>query len=344
MNNLITSDTWQKIKSRYSIYMVVIVMIIICNLLNENFLSTRNIANISAQISVTTILAFGETLLIICGLLDLSCGSVLALAGVMSVYIFKQTDSMVIAFVVGIIFGVLCNYINGILVRYFNIPAFIATLAMMTMARGAALMFTRGQNIYQIGNYVWFGQGRLGFVPIPVIFMILVGILTWYILGHTSFGRSLYAVGGNEEAARASGINIGRTKIVVFLINGAFVGLAGILLMSRTNVGAPNAGQGYEFEALTAAIIGGTSFSGGLGTAGGTLAGAFIVGFLNNIMNLIGVDSYLQQVIKGAIIALAVGYDMWAKVNRTKKTLGAAKRPIDTKEKKSFGWLGKGKG
>lgn len=334
MNNLITRETWQRLKSRYSIYMVVIVMIIVCNMLNENFFSTRNIANISAQISVTTILAFGETLLIIAGLLDLSCGSVLALAGVLSVYVYKDTGSMAASFGVGLFFGVLCNYINGILVRYFNIPAFIATLAMMTMARGCSLLFTRGQNIYQIGDYIWFGQGKVGFVPIPVIFMIIVGVLTWYILGHTGFGRSLYAVGGNEEAARASGINVGRIKIAAYLINGAFVGLAGILLMSRTNVGAPNSGQGYEFEALTAAIIGGTSFSGGLGTAGGTLAGAFIVGFLNNIMNLTGVDSYLQQIIKGAIIALAVGYDMWAKVNRTKKTLGAAKRTNQAKEGK----------
>jgi inositol transport system permease protein len=334
MNNAISRDTWQTLKSRYSIYMVLVVMIIICGLLNENFFSTRNIANISAQISVTTILAFGETLLIISGLLDLSCGSVLALAGVMSVYIFKETGSMTVSFVVGIAFGILCNYVNGIFVRYFNIPAFIATLAMMMMARGAALLFTRGQNIYHIGDYIWFGQGKLGFVPVPVIFMIIVGLLTWYILGHTAFGRSLYAVGGNEEAARASGINIGRIKIGAYLINGAFVGLAGILLMSRTNVGAPNAGQGYEFEALTAAIIGGTSFSGGLGTAGGTLVGAFIVGFLNNIMNLTGVDSYLQQVIKGAIIALAVGYDMWAKQNRTRKTLGAARRSNDPKEGK----------
>lgn len=334
MKNLMTRERWQTLKSRYSIYMVLIVMIFVCNLLNENFLSARNIANISAQISVTTILAFGETLLIISGLLDLSCGSVLALAGVMSVYVFKATDSMVIAFAVGLFFGVLCNYINGIFVRRFNIPAFIATLAMMTVARGAALLFTKGQNLYQIGDYVWFGQGKVGFVPVPVIFMIIVGILTWYILGHTSFGRSLYAVGGNEEAARASGINVGRIKIGAYLVNGAFVGLAGILLMSRTNVGAPNAGIGYEFEALTAAIIGGTSFSGGLGTAGGTLAGAFIVGFLNNIMNLIGVDSYLQQVIKGGIIALAVGYDMWAKTNRTRKTLGAAKIPSEAQGSK----------
>ena len=335
MNNLMTREKWQTIKSRYSIYLVLIVMIIVCNLLNENFLSPRNISNISAQISVTTILAFGETILIIGGLLDLSCGSVLALAGVLSVYVLKETGSLSLAFAVGLIVGVPCNFVNGLLVRRFNIPAFIATLAMMTVARGIALLFTKGQNIYQIGDYVWFGQGKIGFVPLPVFFMIIVGIVTWYILGHTSFGRSLYAVGGNEEAARASGINVGRIKIGAYLINGAFVGLAGILLMARTNVGAPNAGQGYEFEALTAAIIGGTSFSGGLGTAGGTLAGAFIVGFLNNIMNLTGVDSYLQQVIKGGIIALAVGYDMWAKVNRTRKTLGAAKLPNERKEAKA---------
>jgi inositol transport system permease protein len=335
MSSLMTREKWQTIKSRYSIYLVLIVMIIVCNLLNENFLSPRNISNISAQISVTTILAFGETILIIAGLLDLSCGSVLALAGVLSVFVFKATGSIAIAFAVGIIVGVICNYANGILVRRFNIPAFIATLAMMTVARGAALLFTKGQNIYQIGDYVWFGQGRIAFIPLPVFFMIIVGLLTWYILGHTAFGRSLYAVGGNEEAARASGINVGRIKIGAYLINGAFVGLAGILLMARTNVGAPNSGQGYEFEALTAAIIGGTSFSGGLGTAGGTLAGAFIVGFLNNIMNLTGIDSYLQQVIKGGIIALAVGYDMWAKVNRTRRTLGAAKIPTEAKEAKS---------
>lgn len=335
MNNLMTREKWQTIKSRYSIYLVLIAMIIVCNLLSPNFLSARNISNISVQISVTTILAFGETILIIGGLLDLSCGSVLALAGVLSVYVFKETGSLSLAFAVGLIVGVLCNFINGILVRRFNIPAFIATLAMMTMARGVALLFTKGQNIYQIGDYVWFGQGNIGFVPIPVVFMIFIGILTWYILGHTAFGRSLYAVGGNEEAARASGINIGRIKVGAYLINGIFVGLAGIILMARTNVGAPNSGQGYEFEALTAAIIGGTSFSGGLGTAGGTLAGAFIVGFLNNIMDLAGVDSYLQQVIKGAIIALAVGYDMWAKVNRTRKTLGAAKIPNERKEAKA---------
>ncbi|MGD9211395.1 MAG: ABC transporter permease [Desulfobacteraceae bacterium] len=317
-----TSDTWHVIRSRYSIYLVLVVMFLMCVFLNENFLSSRNLANISAQVSVTTILAFGETLLIIGGMLDLSCGSVLAFAGLMSVYFFKLTGSLPLAFGIGLMFGMAWNLINGILVRYFKAPPFIATLSILTMARGTALLFTKGRNIYQIGDFVWFGQGSVGFIPIPVIFMILVGILTWYILGHTSFGRSLYAVGGNEEAARASGINVGGVQLKAYLINGAFVGLAGLLLMSRVNAGLPNAGIGYEFEALTAAIIGGTSFSGGIGTAGGTLAGAFIVGFLNNIMNLTGVDSYLQQVIKGAIIALAVIYDIRAKTKRSQKGLG----------------------
>lgn len=325
-----TSDTWHIIRSRYSIYLVLIAMFCICVFLNENFLSSRNLANISAQVSVTTILAFGETLLIIGGMLDLSCGSVLAFAGLMAVYFFKLTGSLPLAFGIGLLFGMVWNLISGILVRFFKAPPFIATLAILTMARGTALLFTKGRNIYQIGDFVWFGQGMFGFIPIPVIFMILVGLLTGYILGHTGFGRSLYAVGGNEEAARASGINVGSVKIKAYLINGAFVGLAGLLLMSRVNAGLPNAGIGYEFEALTAAIIGGTSFSGGIGTAGGTLAGAFIVGFLNNIMNLTGVDSYLQQVIKGAIIALAVIYDIRAKTRRSQKGLGGNDASVTT--------------
>ena len=325
-------DAWHVIRSRYSIYLVLVIMFFMCVFLNENFLSARNLANISAQISVTTILAFGETLLIIGGMLDLSCGSVLAFAGLMAVYFFKLTGSLPLAFGIGLIFGMTWNLVNGVLVRYFKAPPFIATLAILTMARGTALLFTKGRNIYQIGDFVWFGQGMVGFIPVPVIFMVLIGILTWYILNHTSFGRSLYAVGGNDEAARASGIDVGRVQIGAYLINGAFVGLAGLLLMSRVNAGLPNAGIGYEFEALTAAIIGGTSFSGGIGTAGGTLAGAFIVGFLNNIMNLAGVDSYLQQVIKGAIIALAVIYDIRAKTKRSQKGLGGIQAASEKKK------------
>lgn len=312
-------NLWSNIKSKYSIYFVLVVLFIVCWLSNENFVSAENIQNISTQISVGTILAFGQTILIICGMLDLSSGSVLALAGVLSVSFYKTTGSLTVAFIIGILVGVFCNILNGLMVTKFKTPPFIATLAMMTMARGAALMYTNGQNIYQIGDYTRFGQGKIFGMPIPVIFMILLLIVTWYLLRHTVLGRSVYAIGGNEEAANASGINVNQIKMKAFIINGIFVGIAGVLFMSRVNGGMPNGAVGYEFKALTAAVIGGTSFTGGIGSASGTLAGAFIVGFLDNIMVLMGVNSYLQQIVRGAIIALAVIYDIWAKTKRVSR-------------------------
>lgn len=307
------------IMSKYSIYFVLFIMIIVCSFLNSNFLTFSNLSNISSQLAVTTILACGATMLIISGMIDLSCGSVLALAGVLSVASYKSTNNMILAIFVAIVIGIICNLINAIMITKFKVPPFIATLSMLTMARGAALKYTAGQNIYQIGNYTILGQGTLpGGIPIAVLFLILFVIITWYILTHKKLGRALYAIGGNEEAAVASGINVNKSKIYVFIINGIFVGFAGVLFMSRNNVGLPNGAVSYELKALTAAVIGGTSFSGGLGTAQGTVAGAFIVGFLDNIMTLIGVDSYIQQIIRGAIIAIAVIYDLYSK-NKTLK-------------------------
>lgn len=326
MNNSGTfSSIWTTITRKYSIFFVLLILIVLCSLFNHNFLSTRNLTNVSRQISVTTILAFGETILIICGMLDLSSGSVLALAGVFSVSAYKSTGSMTVAILVAIAVAVFCNIINGLLVTRLKAPPFIATLSMLAMARGAALFYTNGQNLYQIGGYKTVGQGSIGFLPIPIIFLITILIITWYILKHTCFGRSLYAIGGNEEAANASGINVNSNKMLAFIINGVFVGIAGVLFMSRVNAGLPNGAIGFEFQALTSSIIGGTSFSGGIGTAGGTLAGAFIVGFLNNIMNLASINSYLQQIIRGAIIALAVVYDIWSKNRRTRSVIGAIK-------------------
>lgn len=310
---------YSDIMSKYSIYFVLFIMIIVCSFLNSNFLTFSNLSNISSQLAVTTILACGATMLIISGMIDLSCGSVLALAGVLSVASYKSTNNMILAIFVAIVIGIICNLINAIMITKFKVPPFIATLSMLTMARGAALKYTAGQNIYQIGNYTILGQGTLpGGIPIAVIFLILFVIITWYILTHKKLGRALYAIGGNEEAAVASGINVDKSKIYVFIINGIFVGFAGVLFMSRNNVGLPNGAVSYELKALTAAVIGGTSFSGGLGTAQGTVAGAFIVGFLDNIMTLIGVDSYIQQIIRGAIIAIAVIYDLYSK-NKTLK-------------------------
>ncbi len=323
------SNFWYTFKKTYSIYMILFALFIVCSAANPNFLSVSNLINILRQLAVTTILAFGQTMLIISGMLDLSAGSVLALSGVFAVSAYKATGSLLLAVLIGIVTGMVCNLINVIMISTFKAPPFIATLAMLTMARGVALLYTKGQNILQLGNFTVLGQGSIGVIPIPVIFLAIIAILTWYILKHTRFGRSLYAVGGNEEASVASGINVHKVKYTAFIINGIFVGLAGVIFMSRVNAGLPNGAINFEFTALTAAIIGGTSFSGGIGTAGGTLAGAFIVGFLDNIMNLTNVDSYLQQIIRGAIIALAVIYDIRSKNRRTKSMLGS----IESKRK-----------
>ncbi|TGE39146.1 ABC transporter permease [Desulfosporosinus fructosivorans] len=318
----IRNDFWHTVKKKYSIYLILIGLFIVCSLSNPNFLSVNNLTNISRQLSVTTILALGATMLIISGMLDLSSGSVLALAGVFAVSAYKATGSLLIAITVGIVTGIICNVINALMISTFKAPPFIATLAMLTVARGVALLFTKGQNILQLGNFVELGQGSIGVIPIPIIFLIAIAILTWYLLNHTRFGRALYAVGGNEEASIASGINVNKVKYTAFIINGIFVGIAGVLFMSRVNAGLPNGAINYEFTALTAAIIGGTSFSGGVGTVGGTLAGAFIVGFLDNIMNLNNVDSYMQQIVRGTIIALAVIYDIRSRNRRANSMLG----------------------
>jgi len=254
-------------------------------------------------------------------MIDLSAGSVLALSGVMAVTVFKATGSLVLSMFAGIAVGLVCNLVNALMVTNFKLPPFIATLAMQTMARGVALLYTKGQNILQLGDFVKFGQGEVLSIPTPILFLIAATVVIWYTLRHTRFGRSLYAIGGNEEAAIAAGINVKKEKYRAFIVNGVLVGVAGVLFMSRVNAGLPNGAIGYEMEGLTAAIVGGTSFSGGVGTTAGTLTGSFIIGFLNNIMNLTGVDSYVQQITKGAIIALAVIYDIKSKSKKTRKVI-----------------------
>lgn len=334
-------DNASQAMQKYSIFFVLLVMIFISSAMNDNFVSVGNLTNIGRQLAVATILAYGEMLLIISGMLDLSVGAVLALSGVLSVNVYKTTGSLLMAFMVAIVVAVACNIVNAFFVANCKMPAFIVTLAMTMAARGLALLYTKGQNILQIGDYKIFGQGKLTDipilekitflenVPIPIVFLIVITIVVWYVLNHTKFGRSLYAIGGNEEAAVASGINVVRSKYKAFIINGILVGIAGVLFMSRVNAGLPNGAQGYEMEGLTAAIVGGTSFSGGVGTTLGTLVGSFIIGCLNNIMNLQGVDSYIQQVVKGGIIVAAVLYDLKFKNKKSVKVILGKK---ETKE------------
>ena len=307
--------------SRYSIFIILVVVLVAASMLSPNFLSTDNVFNVLRQVAVITILAYGAMTLIIGGMIDLSAGAVMAFAGVASVMVYKSTGNLLFGVLAGIAVGMICNLINAFLVATLRTPAFIVTLGMMLMARGAVLELTQGQNVLQLGDFILIGQGNLGWLPIPVLILIIVTIVIWYLMNQTRYGRSVYAVGGNEEAARAAGIAVEKVKYQAFLVNGALVGIAGVIFMSRVNAGLPNAGIGYELQAITAPIIGGTSFSGGVGTVFGTLAGALIVGVLGNIMNLIGIGSYVQQIVMGLIIVVAVAYDVFSKRGKARTTI-----------------------
>ncbi len=315
---------WSKIRAAskiIGIYIILVIFVLICGIVSPVFFNLENIINIIRQISVVTIIALGETVLLISGMIDLSAGSVLALAGCVAVVIFLMTGSIILALLAAVGVGALTGAISGAVVTGYNAPPFIVTLAMMTIARGAVLILTRGSPIYNIGSFTVLGQGHVLGIPVPVLFLIGLLLLTWVLLNGTKFGRYLYAIGGNAEAAIASGVRVKSVKFRAFVLGGAFAGIAGALLMSRIASGMPNVGVNYEFDAITAAIIGGTGLSGGTGTVSGTIAGACIMGVLNNILNLLNVQAYYQQILKGIIIVVAVVIDIKAKSSTKKKRI-----------------------
>ena len=314
-----STKNWRSILNKYSLVLILLALMAVCGVANENFLKISNLLNVVKQQSVIIIISFGAMLLIICGLLDLAAGSVLALSGVICVSFFQHVPNVFLTILVAIVVAVACNLISALMVTFFHTPPFIATLAVQAMARGAALFYTGGTNLYDIEGLTFIGQGNFLGIPMPVYFMVACFIIMAYLTKQTKFGRSIYAVGGNEEAARASGINVEKIKILAYVANGVLVGLAAVVWVARVNGAMPNGGLSYEFDAMTSTIIGGTSFSGGIGTAFGTVVGAFIVGFLNNIMNLASIDSYLQQVVRGFIIAVAVIWDIYSKEKKTYK-------------------------
>ena len=303
-------NTWMQ---KVSILLILIAIIVIASLLTPKFLSVKNFMNIARQIAVVMIIAYAETTLIIAGMIDLSPGSVLALSGCIGVSTAMATGSVVMGLLVSIGIGLVCGLVAGFTITRFNVPPFIVTLAIMNAARGLALVFMGGKPVYNIGNFTVWGQGQLGPIPYSMIIMIVVGIFAWFMLSHTRFGRYIYAVGGNQDAAQASGINVKAVKIKAFLFAGACSGLAGALLMSRMAGALPDAGVSYEFDGITAAVVGGTSMTGGVGTIFGTVIGAIIVGIINNVLNLLGVQAYWQQIVKGVIIAVAVILDITTK-------------------------------
>lgn len=307
-----------KIINKFSLLIIVIIFMLICTLANKNFLTANNMINILKQNSVNIILALGAMILITSGLLDLSSGSVVACSGCIGILFYSHVyPSVALAVVVSIVVAVVWNEISAVMVTYWKAPPFIATLATQTMARGFILYVCDGQNIYGLGDITVLGQSSVGFLPVPAIAMLICLFAVMYLMKQTKLGRSFYALGGNESATVAAGINTKKVKMLAYTINGILVGIAGIIYVARVNAGVVNGGQGYEFDAMTATIIGGTSFSGGVSSTVGTLLGALLVGFLSNIMNLLGINSYMQQFIKGVIIAFAVIWDIYSKERKT---------------------------
>ncbi len=242
-----------------------------------------------------------------------------ALTGTIAASVMQITQNLLLAVLAGIVVGIVVGAINGFVITFFNIPAFIMTLATTTVARGAILIYTGGMPVSNLGNFKIIGQGDLGPIPISVIILVVVIAISWVLLNRTKFGRYVYAVGGNVKAAVASGINASNIVRKAFIYNGILTSIAGIVLMSRINSGQPAAGVGYEFDAITGVVVGGTSLMGGTGTIIGTIIGCLIVGVINNILNLLSVSSYWQQVVKGLIILIAVILDVMTKTARVSK-------------------------
>ncbi len=289
-----------------------ILLIIVVSILNPSFLSIANIFNVLRQVSISAIIAFGMTFVILTGGIDLSVGSTLALTGAVAASLLAGGMDPFLTMGIALLLGLILGMVNGVIITKGKVAPFIATLATMTVYRGLTLVYTDGRPISGLGDHYsfqLFGKGYfLGF-PVPVVTMVIAFIILWFILQKTTFGRRVYAVGGNEEAAKLSGINADRVKIAVYAITGFLAALSALILTSRLNSAQPTAGESYELDAIAAVVLGGTSLNGGKGWIFGTLIGALIIGVLNNGMNLIGVSSFWQQVVKGIVILLAVLMD-----------------------------------
>lgn len=275
------------------------------------FLTVPNIINIGIQAAVVAIMAFGMTFVIVTSGIDLSVGSVAALSAMVSAWMFSNVGLPGwLTLIIGLLIGLLAGAASGLAIAYGKLPAFIATLAMMSVARGLTLVISGGTPVATSGAVNHLGAD-LGPIPVPVIMLALAGVVCWFILSRTVLGRSLYAIGGNEEAARLSGIPVRRILVAVYALAGLFAGLAGLVLAGRLSSAQPQAGLGYELDAIAAVVIGGASLSGGSGKASGTFIGAVLLAVIRNGLNILNVSSFWQQVVIGCVIALAVGFDVF---------------------------------
>ena len=321
----VTREGWLSQRRRgqllqeYGIFIAFLFLVVVLSFSNQYFLTGRNISNVLLQTSINGILAIGMTFVILTRGIDLSVGSVVALAGIVSAS-FATTSSTAgvagspypffVALPIGVLVGASCGALVGVIVSRFNVPAFVATLGMLSAARGLTLIFAGGRPVPALTpEFRWIGTGSILGIPAPVILLAVVFAVSWWLLARTRFGRYVYAVGGNPHAAKTSGINVTRIRFLVYVISGALAGLAGMVLAARTGSALPQAGIAYELDAIAAVVIGGTSLSGGVGRVTGTIIGALIIGVMNNGLDLMGMESYYQQVIKGALIVAAVMLD-----------------------------------
>ncbi|MER5682956.1 substrate-binding domain-containing protein [Streptomyces sp. NPDC002205] len=287
-----------------------VVLVVAMSLLSGDFLTTQNLLNVGVQASVTAILAFGVTFVIVSAGIDLSVGSVAALSATVLAWMATSEGVPVwIAVLLAVATGIACGLVNGVLVSYGKLPSFIATLAMLSIGRGLSLVISQGSPIPFPDSVSVLGDTLGGWLPVPVLVMVAMGLVTAVVLGRTYIGRSMYAIGGNEEAARLSGLRVKRQKLVIYALSGLFAAVAGIVLASRLTSAQPQAAQGYELDAIAAVVIGGASLAGGVGKASGTLIGALILAVLRNGLNLLSVSAFWQQVVIGVVIALAVLLD-----------------------------------
>lgn len=293
------------------------VLVIILWILTPHFLTVSNLLNVAQQTSINAIIAVGMTFVIITAGIDLSVGSIMAFSGVVLASALEAGLPLPLALLIGLAIGMACGIVNGLLITFGKLPPFISTLGLMSVARGAALLYTNGRPISGFGeNFRFLATGEVFGIPAPVVIMIFIYVIAHFILSRTKLGRYTYAIGGNEEAAVLSGISVRFYKTMVYGLCGLLSGFAAIILTARLNSAQPIAGIMYELDAIAATVIGGTSLMGGEGRIVGTLIGALIMGVLRNGLNLLGVSSFIQQIVIGSVIIIAVLIDMALKKHR----------------------------
>jgi ribose/xylose/arabinose/galactoside ABC-type transport system permease subunit len=313
---------WQTV-AEYIIVVAIVLESIVFAIIAPQFLSVPNLVNVALSIAITGILAVGMTAVILTGGIDLSVGSVAALAGVVAALVaaIDVSGSVALASLAALGVGLAVGLFNGAMVAWFRVPPFVTTLAMLTICRGLAFVLTGGRAIGNLPTgFGLFGREHVLGVPVPVILMLVVFAAGWFVLRRMTFGRYVYAVGGNREAAFLAGVNVKGVTMLVYILNGLLVGLAGLVLASRLGAGVPNAGIQYELDVIAAVVVGGTSLNGGRGSVIATLWGAVFIGVLNNGLNLAGIDPYMQRIALGAVILLAVLADQ---INKSRGQLSA---------------------